>query len=114
MMREINEYYHRQPEPLRSCLLGMREIILQHDNDIVEAWKYRMPFFIFKGKMFCYLWTKRKQHLPYLGIVEGKLVSDPDLIQEKRARMKILLIDPTKDIPIRKIKRILTAVMNIK
>jgi len=44
---------------------------------------------------------------PYIGIVEGARVHHPDLLQEKRARMKILLIDPAKDIPIRKVKAIL-------
>jgi hypothetical protein len=112
-MREISEYYDKQPEPVKSCLLGVRHIILQHDPEIIEAWKYRMPFFTYRGKMFCYLWIRRNEPIPYLGIVEGKLVNDPDLIQEKRARMKILLIDPKRDIPVRKIKRILTAAMQI-
>ena len=113
-MKEIAEYYHKQPEPLRSCLLGMREIILQHHAGLTEAWKYRMPFFMYKGKMFCYLWIRRHEPIPYLGIVNGHLVSDPDLLQEKRARMKILLLDPDADIPVRKVKRILTAAMNSK
>jgi hypothetical protein len=113
MKPEIIAYYHHQPEPLRSCLQGMREIIIQHDKEIVEVWKYRMPMFTFRGKMFCYLWTKRKEQLPYLGIVEGKLINDPDLIQEKRARMKILIIDPSRNIPVRKVKRILTAALKV-
>ena len=112
MLPEIYEYYQQQPEPARSCLLGMRDIILLHNKDIAEAWKYRMPMFTLRGKMFCYLWTKKKEGTPYLGIVEGKAVSDPDLIQEKRARMKILLIDPSRDIPVRKIKKILTQAVN--
>lgn len=114
MMREISEYYYRQPQPVQSCLLGMRDIILQHDAQIAEAWKYRMPFFTYRGKMFCYLWTRKKEGTPYLGIVNGSQVSDPDLLQEHRARMKILLLDPVCDIPVRKIKRILTAAMNVR
>lgn len=113
-MREISDYYHRQPEPVKSCLLGMRDIILQHDVQIGEAWKYRMPFFTYRGKMFCYLWTRKREGTPYLGIVNGSLVNDPDLLQEDRARMKVLLLNPERDIPVRKIKRILTAAMNIK
>ena len=91
----------------------MREIILQHNAELVEAWKYRMPFFTYRGKMFCYLWIRRNEPVPYLGIVEGKLLNDPDLIQEKRARMKILLLDPSRDIPVRRVKRILTAALKI-
>lgn len=57
--------------------------------------------------MFCYLWTHKKYKQPYIGIVEGQRMSHPDLIQEKRARMKILLVDATKDIPVKKIQTIL-------
>jgi len=89
----------------------MREIILQYDKDITEAWKYGMPFYCYKGKMFCYLWTHKKFLQPYIGIVEGKSIDHPQLIQEKRARMKILLLDPDKDIPIRTIKAILKEVL---
>jgi len=49
--------------------------------------------------MFCYLWVHKKYGKPYLGIVEGKKIKHPDLLTEKRARMKILLIDPEKDLP---------------
>lgn len=56
--------------------------------------------------MFCYLWTHKKYNQPYIGIVEGKLINHPDLIIEKRARMKILLIDPTHDIPIKLLDKI--------
>ena len=39
--------------------------------------------------------------------VEGASLHHTDLLQEKRARMKILLIDPEKNIPIKKIDAIL-------
>lgn len=63
--------------------------------------------------MFCYLWIHKKYHQPYLGIVEGKKINHPDLIIEKRARMKILLLDPLKDIPIRKINAILKEALDL-
>jgi hypothetical protein len=61
--------------------------------------------------MFCYLWTHKKFLQPYIGIVEGKKIIHPDLITEKRARMKILLIDPDQDLPVKKMSRILTEVL---
>jgi len=66
-----------------------------------------MPFFCYRGKMCCYLWQHKKYCQPYIGIVEGARVTHPDLLQEKRARMKILLIDPERDIPVKKVKAIL-------
>jgi hypothetical protein len=61
--------------------------------------------------MFCYLWGHKKYRQPYLGIVEGKRVNHPDLIMEKRSRMKILLIDPEKDLPMKKIESIFKIVL---
>lgn len=92
-------------------MLFLRERILQFDDHLTEAWKYGMPFYCYDGKMALYLWVHKKLKQPYLGIVEGKRLTHPDLIQEKRARMKILLIDPAKDVPVRKINAILKDVI---
>jgi hypothetical protein len=72
-----------------------------------------MPFYCYKGKRFCYLWVHKKHHQPYLGIVDGKKINHPLLIMEKRARMKIMLFDPTKDVPLKTIHKILGTVLKI-
>lgn len=107
MLRPIDSYFAQQAEPTKSCLLAMRQLLLSYDDNLTEDWKYGMPFYCYKGKMMCYLWVHKKLHKPYFGIVAGSVVTDPDLIQEKRARMKILLLDPGKDIPVKKIQAIL-------
>jgi hypothetical protein len=106
-MIEIDDFYLRRPEPLKGCLLSLRDVILRSNSEITEAWKYGMPFFCFRKRMFCYLWIQKKTSIPYIGIVEGRNISHPGLIQEKRSRMKILMIDPTKDLPVRVILTIL-------
>jgi hypothetical protein len=111
MLRPIDNYFLQQPKPTQSCMQFMRGHILKLDDNITEAWKYGMPFFCYKGKIMCYLWVHKKLLLPYLGIVEGKLINHPDLIMEKRAKMKILLIDPEKDIPMELIDSILKEVL---
>lgn len=63
--------------------------------------------------MFCYLWIHKKHRQPYIGIVEGKRVNHPDLIIEKRSRMKIMLFDPGKDLPIRTVENILQQALNL-
>jgi len=85
----------------------LRAHILKQNKSIREVWQYGMPFYYLGDKRFCYLWVHRKTGQPYLGIVEGSKVIHPDLIREKRARMKILLIDPAKDIPLRKVNDII-------
>ena len=112
MIREIDNYFLQQSEPLRSYLDALRTILL-NDEAFSEAWKYRMPFYCINGKMACYLWVDKKTKWPYLGIVEGVEMKDPELVQQKRARMKILLLNPEKDIPVRKIKSILSRVKKL-
>ena len=111
MLRPIDNYFLQKDEPVKACLQFLRKYILQQDKKITEAWKYGMPFFCYNGKMFCYLWTHKKYHQPYIGIVEGKAINHPDLVIEKRARMKILLIDPAKDIPMKKLNGIFKEVL---
>src|SRR5450432_904448 len=111
MLRPIDHYFLEKEEPVKSCLQFLREHILARDKGIAEAWKYGMPFYCYKGRMICYLWTDKKLKQPYVGIVEGRLIDRPDLIVGKRARMKILLIDPARDIPVRKINGILKEVL---
>ena len=111
MLSPIDEWFLNQDEPIRTCLQFMRAHILKQDSKISETWKYGMPIFCYNGKMCCYLWIHKKYKQPYLGIVEGKKISHPDLIQEKRARMKILLLDPAKNLPLKKINGILKEVI---
>ncbi len=113
MLRPIDQYFLEKEEPIKSCLQFLRSHILTLDSNITEAWKYGMPFYCYKGRMYCYLWIHKKYLQPYLGIVEGNKMDDPDLLMEKRARMKILLIDPAKNIPLKKINRILKAALKL-
>lgn len=112
--REIDEYFMKQSEPEKSVLLALRQHLCSFDAHISEEWKYKMPFYYFKGKMFCYLWTKKSNNLPYIGFVDGRHLKHAGLIIEKRSRMKILMIDPQKDIPIRKINSILREAIKLR
>lgn len=100
----LDNFYLQQPEPNRGALLALRSLILQQDKDISAAWKYGMPFFCYKGKMFCYLWLHKKHKQPYIGFVEGSRFTEDYLLQENRSRMKIMLLEAEKDLPVTKIK----------
>ena len=113
MLREIDTFFLEKPEPVKSCLLFLREFILAYDKNITEAWKYKMPFYCYKGKMFCYLWVDKKTHQPYIGIVEGRKIEHPLLIIENRSRMKIMKIDAREDIPVETIDAILKMALDI-
>ncbi len=100
LLRDIDNYYLQKTEPIKGCLMALREYIINYDSNMTEAWKYGMPFFCYENKMFCYLWVDKKTHLPYIGIVEGGKIEHPKLVQGKRSRMKILMINPNEDLPI--------------
>lgn len=112
-MNALDNFYLNQEEPAKSCLLALREIILAQDNEVSNAWKYGMPFFCYRGKMFCYVWVHKKYGQPYLGIVEGNRFTESFLIQEKRSRMKIMLLDPKRDLPVRRINSLLKKVLDL-
>lgn len=113
-VKDHDNFYLQQSEPVKSCLLALKEIILSQDKTLSTAWKYSMPFFCYKGKMFCYLWTDKKTGQPYLGMVDGQKIKHPDLIADKRSRMAVLHFDPNKDLPIRKIKSILKQALELR
>ena len=113
MLREIDNFYLSKEEHVKDCLLALRDVILGFDPLITPEWKYKLPFFYYQGKMLCYLWLHKKYKKPYIGFVDGNLIDDDELLQEKRARMKILLIDQHADLPIEKINTILTKAIEI-
>jgi hypothetical protein len=108
MLRELDKFYLNLGEPQRSCFESLRDIILSLDDDITPEWKYRLPFFYYRGKMFCYLWQDKKTNEPYIGVVKGSELDHPMLEQGDRKRMKILRVDPEADIP----KEVIEAVLN--
>lgn len=73
MLRDIDHFYLHKEEPVKSCLIALREIILEQDPEITDAWKYNMPFFCYKGKMFCYLWVHKTSEKPILVLWKGNI-----------------------------------------
>ena len=44
-MKADDRFYEQQEEPVKSCLLALKKIILEQDKNISAEWKYGMPFF---------------------------------------------------------------------
>ena len=112
-MRVVDNYYLNQVEPQKSCLLALRNIILNQDRDVTETIKYGMPCFCYKKKMFCYLWTDKQTNEPYILFVEGKHLEHYELEKGTRSRMKIFRIDPNKDLPVKTIELLLNDALNL-
>lgn len=107
MLEALMNFYQEKSEPQRSTFLALREIIMAFSSGITEEWKYKLPFFYFRGKPFCYLWKDKKTQFPYIGFVKSNLIEHPLLLQGTRKKMKILEINPNEDIPIEIIMEIL-------
>lgn len=112
-MADKGTFYLNQPEPQRSCLVAMRDMLLAKNPYITETVKYGMPCFCYQGKVFCYLWLDKKSKEPYFLMVEGKHLTHPNLEAGKRARMKILRVDPKANLPIKTIHEILDQALNL-
>jgi hypothetical protein len=111
-MKTLTDFYLAQEEPVKGTFLALKDFILARNSDVTHELKYGMPFFCYKGKMFCYLWTHKQYKQPYIGFVEGKLFDESVMLQEKRSRMKIFLIDPNADLPVEQIGLLLQKALN--
>lgn len=113
MEQELDSYYLNKEEPNRSCLLALRSIILEQDEQVNETRKWGMPCFCFGKKMFCYLWTDKKTDEPYILFVEGKHLDHEALEEGNRTRMKILRINPSIDLPMDTIHQLLNTALDL-
>jgi len=95
----LEEFYFNLPEPAKSAYLFIRAHLLQ-DPDMTESYKWKLPFFDYKGKYFCYLWQDKKSPLPYIGFSQGKKINHPALFFGTRTQIGVLHFDPRKDLPI--------------
>lgn len=112
-MKQLDDFYLNHEEPIKGTFLALKDIILKQDKDITHVLKYGMPFFCYKGKMFCYLWIHKKLKQPYIGIVEGKHFEESFLIQEKRSRMKIMMFNSEEDLPLEQIGLVIQKAINL-
>ncbi|RBW56715.1 MULTISPECIES: DUF1801 domain-containing protein [unclassified Tenacibaculum] len=111
-MININTFYIEKEEPIKSCLLALRKIILDIDA-ITETQKWGMPCFLYKKQLFCYLWIDKKTLEPYILMVKGEDLNFPGLEKGNRSKMKIFRIDANQDIPIDTIQSLLKEALKL-
>jgi hypothetical protein len=113
MLTDHDNYYLTKEEPYKSCLLALKAIILAVDDQITPEWKYKLPFFYYKKKPFCYFWKDKKTQEPYLGIVRGNEMDHPLLEAGDRTRIKIFRVNPNEDIDVKSVQEILYKAMTL-
>ena len=107
MIENSEDFYLNKDEPVKSCLLALRQIIMDQSIHMTETRKYGMPCFCYKKKIICYLWTEKKTGEPYILMADGQKLDHPALESGDRSRMKILRVNPKMDFPIEIINKIL-------
>lgn len=113
MHDDLYNFYLCKEEPNQSCLLALKQIVLNQDENIIESLKWGLPCFSFKSRMFCFLSLDKKTEEPYILFVEGNALAHPELEKGNRKRMKILRINPTMDIPIELLEGILKEALDL-
>lgn len=98
MTHALDNFYLEKDDPNQSCLLALRDLILSFNTDIEAVWKYRLPCFIYKGKLMFYLWIDKKTIHPYVAILCNHRFKHPQLIAGKRKMYKLYMVDPNEDI----------------
>lgn len=105
-INQIDHFFLSQEEPLKGSFLALRSIILNWDSEITEHWKYKLPFYYYEGKPFCYLWKEKKTQIPYIGMVRSGNIEHPSLYLGASKKMKKMSINPDLDIPVETIYEI--------
>lgn len=93
----LTHYYLKQPEPIRGCLLALRDLILSVDPNINKQRKFQIPFFYYKDKKLAFLWVTKKKIM--LGFVEDKTIYPKKEGIKLKDNMETMYIDPNADIP---------------
>ena len=106
MTNNLDHFYLNQTEPQRSCFLAMRSLVLNLDDRMIETKAYGMPCFKLGKKVFCYLWKDKQTEDPYFLMAKGNQLEHPALQSGDRKRMKVLPVNPTKDLPLNVIQAV--------
>lgn len=107
MLNPLENYFAKQPEPHQSCMLFLRKWLIEQGLD--EQYKYMTAMYFFKGKPFCYLSVSSKEKNLYVGFMKGHLMKHPKLEQEGRKQIKVIYLNPEKDLPIKTLNEIVKA-----
>ncbi|MFD0965017.1 DUF1801 domain-containing protein [Pseudofulvibacter geojedonensis] len=108
-MNPAENYILKQPEPYRTILLQLQLIIEQTIPGLELKYKWKIPFYYYEGKPFCYFNASHKKQYVDVGLVKGKLIDvhQEYLIGEKRKKMVSLRYTSVDDINVEVLVQVL-------
>ena len=88
-MNPSEEYILNQPEPYRSILLHLQVIIETTIPQLELLYKYKIPFYYFHKRPFCYLNASHKKQFVDVGFWKGNQINvhQDHLVTENRKMM---------------------------
>ena len=98
MTKTLEQYYLDKPEPYRSCLLALRDVILHANPDIRHERKFQIPFFTYRDKKLGYLWLNQKKLM--LGFCLDKRMQAIINGTVPKDKYESTRIDPNADLPV--------------
>jgi hypothetical protein len=114
-MIEIEEFIAKQNTSNQKKIHFLRELITRAHPKIVESWKYKTPFYTYKG-LFCYLSIEPKTEKLYVGFCNGKYLSRSELILKSDGNKEIrkFFVEDLKENTIEILEEILQEAVLVK
>ena len=101
-METAIDYIESQPNDWQTALLALRQIILDFHPDITETFKWKCPFYLYKGYLAYMYINKKGLHLAFAN--GAKFDDTHGILQGKdRKLIRLITIDPSQDFPIKDI-----------
>lgn len=110
----VDHYFESLAEPERSCLLFLRQFILNYSDTITEKRKFNTPFYYVNGKWMCFISYHPKLKEIYISFVDGFKMLHPQLVSEGRKKMKIFRVDASEDLDVKGLADILSLAIQLK
>ena len=54
-MNPVDQYIYNQEEPYQSIMLYVRIVLLKALPNVLEKYRYRVPYYVYNNKPLCYL-----------------------------------------------------------
>jgi len=88
-MNPAENYIINQPEPYRSILLHLQILVETTLSEIELLYKYRIPFYYYKKRPFCFLNASHKRNYVDICFVRANQITlhQEYLVTEKRKKM---------------------------
>lgn len=112
--QSADNFFLSLDEPDKSCLLYLRDYIINFSDHITESWKNNTPFFYYNKKWMGFISYDRKTRIIYVSFTDGWQMSHKKLVSEGRKKAKIFHVKAERDIDIKSLGEIMRKAIAVK